>query len=417
MRLYENFARLESVKLLPASQREELRIELDHLDKISARVAAQDAGGGSRSSNLRRLVVDGDLYVPAGVVKIGPDGTGNVVINTNGIKLNYGTTNKIWLQTDGDVFIGTNTAAAATTYLSIFSGAQTYNSESVEAGDMLIGDNSSSKANIFWDKSAGQLLFRGGTTPQVYIDTTGALSAGGGKIVLDGTGMQIIAPTAYAQASAVSFVSAAGGTVYSELFGFKSSSLNTLYLGARAVSGVTGTITMEAFGVTGKPAQISMGAGGNGGNTNAGVTVASSAAGVASITLTAATTTASGTFSASDVLSGTYTPTLTGTANVAASTAFACQYMRVGNVVTVSGQIDIDPTAAAPTATDLGISLPIASNLASQQQLAGVSDCYQIALQGGTIRGDAANDRATLSYVATSTANQSHFFTFTYLII
>ena len=67
-------------------------------------------------------------------------------------------------QTDGDIFIGSNIASPGTTYLSVFATAQTYNSESMSAGDMLIGDNSANKANILWDYSAGQLLIRGGTT-------------------------------------------------------------------------------------------------------------------------------------------------------------------------------------------------------------------------------------------------------------
>src|SRR5439155_66361 len=53
----------------------------------------------------------------------------------------------------------------------------------------------------------------------------------------------------------------------------------------------------------------------------------------------------------SDLASGTYTPTLTNSVNVAASTAYTCQYLRVGSVVTVSGQMDIDPTGAGD---DLG---------------------------------------------------------------
>lgn len=178
MPLYDRLIKIEGLSRLPAGEREALRLDVERLEKSAARVAAQDNGGGSRSANLRRLVVDGDLYVPAGVVKIGPDTTGNVVINTNGIKLNYGTVNKIWLQTDGDVLIGDDTSAPGSTYIAIFSTAQSYGTvaESMGAGDMLIGDNSASKANILWDKSAGQLLFRGGTTTTIFVDTTGKLT-------------------------------------------------------------------------------------------------------------------------------------------------------------------------------------------------------------------------------------------------
>lgn len=99
---------------------------------------------------------------------------------TNGVRLvgksSLGAdTVKIHLHMDGDVLIGTDVSAAASTTLAIFSAAQTYNSESVSVGDMLIGDNSTSKANIFWDKSEGRLKFRSGSTAKSYIDTDGSL--------------------------------------------------------------------------------------------------------------------------------------------------------------------------------------------------------------------------------------------------
>ena len=77
------------------------------------------------------------------------------------------------LQLDGDAFFGNNLANAADTSLIIFSNNQTYNSESMGAGDVLMGDNSASKANLLWDKSAGQVKFRNSTTTNLYIDTDG----------------------------------------------------------------------------------------------------------------------------------------------------------------------------------------------------------------------------------------------------
>lgn len=183
MPLYDSLSRLGDVQRLPASQREELRQQLERLEKAAARENAQDHGGGSRSATIRRLVVDGDLDVPTGTVRIGPvaTGKGNVLLSSGGIQLRTYTTTKIDLQRDGDIFIGENTAAPATTNIAFFTNAQTYNSESVGAGDMLIGDNSTSKANILWDKSAGQLLFRGGTTTTTSIDTDGLFNFANGR--------------------------------------------------------------------------------------------------------------------------------------------------------------------------------------------------------------------------------------------
>jgi hypothetical protein len=117
-----------------------------------------------------------------------------------------------------------------------------------------------------------------------------------------------------------------------------------------------------------------------------------------------------------NVFSGTYTPTLTNTTNVAASSAGVAQYMRVGNVVTVSGQVDIDPTATGDTI--MGVSLPVASNLTAQTTCAGTFISLSGAtFQGGSIYGDSTNDRATFRFVASSTANFAFQYHFTYRVI
>lgn len=116
------------------------------------------------------------------------------------------------------------------------------------------------------------------------------------------------------------------------------------------------------------------------------------------------------------VASGTYTPTLTNVANLAASTPYQCQWIRVGNVVTVSGKVDIDPTAPT-TSTQLGISLPIASNFGAAEDCAGTAFASAIAAQGAAILADTTNDRAQLQYLSGDITNQPMYFTFTYEII
>lgn len=116
------------------------------------------------------------------------------------------------------------------------------------------------------------------------------------------------------------------------------------------------------------------------------------------------------------VTSGTYTPTLTNVANLDASTAYLCQYMRVGSVVTVSGKVDVDPTLTG-TSTQLGITLPIASNLANAQNCAGTAFASGIAAQGAAILADTTNDRAQMQWIAGDVSNQAMYFTFTYQII
>lgn len=116
------------------------------------------------------------------------------------------------------------------------------------------------------------------------------------------------------------------------------------------------------------------------------------------------------------VASGTYTPTLTNVANLDASTAYECQWLRVGNVVTVSGRVDVDPTAAGGTLTRLGISLPVASAFTTNRQCAGVAYSYS-AIATAYIVSDATNDRAEWQIPAAFTSNGEFYFTFTYQVI
>lgn len=115
--------------------------------------------------------------------------------------------------------------------------------------------------------------------------------------------------------------------------------------------------------------------------------------------------------------SGTYTPTLTNVANLDASTAYECQYLRVGNVVHVGGRVDVDPTGAGAS-TQLGISLPIASNFAASSDCGGTGFSPGVAGQGAAVVPDAANNRAQLQFVSGATlSNQSMYFTFTYEVV
>lgn len=111
---------------------------------------------------------------------------------------------------------------------------------------------------------------------------------------------------------------------------------------------------------------------------------------------------------------GTYTPTLTNVTNISASTAYACNYMRVGRTVTVSGKVDIDQTS--PGAIELGISLPIASDFTAEEQCCGTAVGNQNGDDPCYIKADATNNRASFNARDTDAANHSHFFTFTYTI-
>jgi hypothetical protein len=122
-----------------------------------------------------------------------------------------------------------------------------------------------------------------------------------------------------------------------------------------------------------------------------------------------------------NIFSGTYTPTLTNVANIdiPASTAYTFQYMRVGNVVTVSGKIDVTVTGTG--LTRLNVSLPISSNFSAEENCAGtaVMTASSVSINiPATIRADTTNDVAEMRYWGNLTGMaQAYFLTFTYRII
>lgn len=103
------------------------------------------------------------------------------------------------------------------------------------------------------------------------------------------------------------------------------------------------------------------------------------------------------------VASGTYTPTMTNFANCSSATASGVwKWMRVGNVVTFSGNFSVTITTSS-LVTQVGVSLPIPSNLTGANDLTGaVSN-----LNAGTTlasaafcNGDGTNDRANVQFSA-----------------
>ena len=175
------------------------------------------------------------------------DGTAtfrNVTVS-GGSLLITNTTDRIHLQSDGDAFFGSDISAPATTSFSIFSNAQTYNSESMGAGDVLFGDNSSGKANLLWDVSSGQIKFRGGTTTQGYIDTTGAAVFGGGIVRLDTDGVQFVSETA-GYANYIEWVDVAGETT-ALIGGYGAYDSGTTYLSMYTKSSLDPYTTIGAY--------------------------------------------------------------------------------------------------------------------------------------------------------------------------
>lgn len=123
-------------------------------------------------------------------------------------------------------------------------------------------------------------------------------------------------------------------------------------------------------------------------------------------------------FSAIDgVSSGTYAPTLTGVANVAAATAGAGHYIRIGNVVHVGVYLEIDPTSAT-TLTKCRITLPVPSNFTTSSDLCGHGNRDTgTAILYARVVADTGNDEAQIEfYTDADTFNRQMFCTFSYKV-
>lgn len=114
------------------------------------------------------------------------------------------------------------------------------------------------------------------------------------------------------------------------------------------------------------------------------------------------------------IASGTYTPSLSAQSNLSTSSVTEAQWMRVGNVVTVSGRFTVQPASIA--AANFELSLPIASNIANVEDASGVSFSGAVAGQGAEIIGVVANDTIKIQWIAIGTSQDSWSYTYTYEI-
>lgn len=110
--------------------------------------------------------------------------------------------------------------------------------------------------------------------------------------------------------------------------------------------------------------------------------------------------------------SGNYTPTLTGISNVSATTAYNCQYIRIGSVVSVSGRLEVDATNAN-TLTIVEVELPYNTTFANAHQCNGVltaeDNICGIVLASST--------KASLRFTPPNTGSFNYFFTLHFQII
>ena len=115
-------------------------------------------------------------------------------------------------------------------------------------------------------------------------------------------------------------------------------------------------------------------------------------------------------------VSGTYTPTLTAVYNVTSFSAYELQYMRVGNVVTVSGYLTSAATATN-TWTRISISLPISSTFDFSIRAGGGGGASATNNVCSIQAGAFGTSVVYLDSYPNTTSTLGYTFSFTYLIM
>lgn len=175
---------------------------------------------------------------------------------------------------------------------------------------------------------------------------------------------------------------------------------NTLTVGGTLTA--TGTVTLPAGATAGGAVIVSL----SGTQTLTNKTLTSP---------TIATPTFSGN-PAGTIASGSWSPDFTNVVNVDSFTERGAFYLRIGAYVFANVRVTIDPTSSQNT--QFRVSLPVASNLASEHSLIGICalEEFSNSHSPGRVEGDATNDEALASIFPTSGAPFDVNLQFSYVI-
>jgi hypothetical protein len=116
-----------------------------------------------------------------------------------------------------------------------------------------------------------------------------------------------------------------------------------------------------------------------------------------------------------NLTSGTYTPTFISGSNLAGYTITQAQYMRVGNTVTVSGQLLVEPSITT-NKIFFSLSLPIASNITIPGNLGGSGAIISTTTNPAYIEGSVSDDAARFIVLNPDASQVALSYSYTYLI-
>lgn len=119
----------------------------------------------------------------------------------------------------------------------------------------------------------------------------------------------------------------------------------------------------------------------------------------------------------SNIISGVYTPTRSNEINLDVNAVpTEAQYLRLGDVVTVSGRIAFDANIPA-VQSSVELSLPIASNITQEFHVSGVMYCGDVVRMGGGVKANVANKTALLYWIASDPDPRDWSYIYQYRII
>ena len=128
-------------------------------------------------------------------------------------------------------------------------------------------------------------------------------------------------------------------------------------------------------------------------------------------------TDSSGVVTNSPLVSSNYTPTISDTSNIAATTSPFAYYTQLGSIVTVFGGLNVDATTDGVLCS-LDVSLPVASDFTSPAQLRGFFGANAYPDVGmGVMTADTTNNRAEVTFMPGGTGSNAYSFQFMYRVV
>lgn len=154
------------------------------------------------------------------------------------------------------------------------------------------------------------------------------------------------------------------------------------------------------------------------GNFSGLVTASGGASVSGGLAVAGGTTTDTLAITAGAIITGSGVNTPVGVTNIQAVVAGNQQWMRVGNVITVSGALQIDPTSGSAS-TVVALAFPVASTITSSDQVAGTASGVGATVNmSARVVGDTTGHRAFITYATDSnTGNANWSYQYTYIII